>query len=164
MRNWRLYWRSYQKSREKAPNGALVFICQVKLCKRTLWSYVCCTPSSCQPRPTNCPLLDPAYDEGASNCPEIPRRSRASARATQEYEEPPVARWTLLPADNVNVICLGNLTRIPDAGAPVLSKNIGSPDVQDQLYGNTSKVQLMNFVAFGLKYMKLYSSVLGCRI
>jgi len=24
MRNWRLYWRSYQKSREKAPFGALV--------------------------------------------------------------------------------------------------------------------------------------------
>lgn len=24
MRNWRLYWGSYQKSREKAPNGALV--------------------------------------------------------------------------------------------------------------------------------------------
>ena len=24
MRNWRLYWRSYQKSREKAPLGALV--------------------------------------------------------------------------------------------------------------------------------------------
>lgn len=24
MRNWRLYWRSYQKSREKAPKGALV--------------------------------------------------------------------------------------------------------------------------------------------
>lgn len=23
-RNWRLYWRSYQKSREKAPKGALV--------------------------------------------------------------------------------------------------------------------------------------------
>ena len=24
MRNWRLYWRSYPKSREKAPFGALV--------------------------------------------------------------------------------------------------------------------------------------------
>lgn len=37
MHNWRLYWRSYQKSREKAPFGALVLCTQ---CDRT--ECFCC--------------------------------------------------------------------------------------------------------------------------